>query len=128
MNSVNVCQFVWGPAWQLYDCNQLVDMVRAVTGWNVSLWELMKVGERTLNLQRAFNAREGFTRAHDVLPPKLYHPLQGGPTDGFRFDQTELEQAKDTYYAMCRWDADGIPTRAGLEALSLGWVADLLAL
>jgi aldehyde:ferredoxin oxidoreductase len=126
MNSVNVCQFVWGPAWQLYDCNQLVEMVRAVTGWGVSLWELMKVGERTLNLQRAFNAREGFTRADDVLPPKLSQPLKGGPSDGFRFDPDELERAKDTYYAMCRWDADGIPTRAGLEELSLGWVADLL--
>jgi aldehyde:ferredoxin oxidoreductase len=126
MNSVNVCQFVWGPAWQLYDANQLTEMVRVVTGWDVSLWELMQVGARTVNLQRAFNAREGLTRADDVLPPKLFEPLKGGPSDGFQVDAEALEQAKDTYYAMCGWDADGVPTRAALQALSLGWVADLL--
>jgi aldehyde:ferredoxin oxidoreductase len=124
MDSANVCQFVWGPAWQLYGPNQLVDMVRAVTGWDVSLWELMKVGERRLNMMQAFNAREGFTRADDVLPPKLAKPKTGGPTDGVSIDPADLERAKDTYYAMSGWDDQGIPTRAKLEELSLGWVAD----
>jgi aldehyde:ferredoxin oxidoreductase len=124
MDSVNVCQFVWGPAWQLYDTNQLVAMVKAVTGWDVSLWELMKVGERRLNMMRAFNAREGFTREQDVLPPKLTQPRKGGPSDGMFVDPAELERAKDSYYAMCGWDAQGIPSRAKLEELSLGWVAE----
>jgi aldehyde:ferredoxin oxidoreductase len=126
MDSINVCQFVWGPAWQLYDPNQLVVMTRAVTGWDVSLWELMKVGERRLNMMRAFNAREGFTREHDVLPPKLARPRIGGPSDGLFVDPAELEKAKDTYYAMCGWDAQGVPTRGTLEELGLGWVADTL--
>ena len=124
MDSINVCQFVWGPAWQLYDPNQLVTMARAVTGWDVSLWELMKVGERRLNMMRAFNAREGFTREHDVLPPKLAQPKVGGPSDGWFVSPAELERAKDTYYAMCGWDAQGVPTRGTLEELGLGWVAD----
>jgi aldehyde:ferredoxin oxidoreductase len=124
LDSINVCQFVYGPAWHLYGPNQLVDMARAVTGWDVSLWELMKVGERRLNLMRAFNAREGFTREHDVLPPKLAKPKEGGPSDGFYVDPADLETAKDTYYAMCGWDEQGVPTRAKLEELSLDWVAD----
>jgi aldehyde:ferredoxin oxidoreductase len=124
LDSINVCQFVYGPAWQLYDPNQLVAMVRAVTGWDVSLWELMKAGERRLNMMRAFNAREGFTRKHDVLPPKLARPKQDGPSAGAFIDPDDLERAKDTYYAMCGWDEQGIPTRAKLEELSLGWVAD----
>ena len=45
VDSLCVCKFVFGPAWQLYGPNQLVDTVRGVTGWNVSLWELMNVGE-----------------------------------------------------------------------------------
>ena len=126
MDSINVCQFVYGPAWQLYDPNQLVAMARAVTGWDVSLWELMKAGERRLNMMRAFNAREGFTREHDVLPPKLAKPRQGGPSDGMFFDPADLEEAKDTYYAMCGWDAQGIPTRDKLEELSIGWVAEVI--
>ena len=128
MDSINVCQFVWGPAWQLYDPNQLVTMTRAVTGWDVSLWELMKVGERRLNMMRAFNTREGFTREDDVLPPKLAQPRIGGPSDGLFIDPAELERAKDTYYAMCGWDAQGVPTRGTLEALGLGWVAEVLGL
>ncbi|MGD9147051.1 MAG: aldehyde ferredoxin oxidoreductase family protein [Anaerolineae bacterium] len=126
MDSINVCQFVYGPAWQLYSPNQLLDMARAVTGWDLSLWELMKVGERRLNLMRAFNAREGFTRADDVLPPKLSKPKVGGPTDGALIDPAELEKAKDTYYAMCGWDNEGIPTRGKLEELGIGWVGDLI--
>lgn len=124
LDSINVCQFVYGPSWHLYGPNQLVAMTRAVTGWDVSLWELMKVGERRLNMMRAFNAREGFTREHDVLPPKLARPKEGGPSDGMFIDPADLEKVKDTYYAMCGWDEQGIPTRARLEELSLGWVAD----
>jgi aldehyde:ferredoxin oxidoreductase len=128
MDSINVCQFVYGPAWQLYDPNQLLTMARAVTGWDLSLWELMKVGERRVNLMRAFNAREGFTREHDVLPAKLAKPRQGGPSDGVFIDPADLEVAKDTYYAMCGWDANGVPTRAKLEELGLDWVAGELGL
>jgi aldehyde:ferredoxin oxidoreductase len=127
LDSINVCQFVYGPSWHLYGPNQLVDMARAVTGWDVSLWELMKVGERRLNMMRAFNTREGFTRAHDVLPAKVAQPKVGGLSDGFRFEAGELEAAKDLYYAMCGWDSEGIPTRAKLEELNLGWVADAIS-
>jgi aldehyde:ferredoxin oxidoreductase len=68
LDTFNACQFVYGPAWQLYGPSQLLDVIRAVTGWDYSLFELQKLGERRLNLLRAFNAREGFTRQDDVLP------------------------------------------------------------
>jgi aldehyde:ferredoxin oxidoreductase len=128
LNTVGVCQFVWGPSWHLYGPGQLVDMVRAVTGWNVSLWELMKVGERSLNMMRAFNAREGFTRAEDKLPPKLFQPLTGGRSDGVAVTEEEMDAALPTYYAMCGWDPEGRPTRPKLEELGLVWVADELSL
>ena len=128
LNTVGVCLFVWGPAWQLYGPSQLVDMVRAVTGWNVSLWELMKAGERSLNMMRAFNTREGFTSADDKLPPKLFQPLTGGRSDGIAVTGEEMAAALPTYYAMCGWDAEGRPTRAKLEELGIAWVADELDL
>ncbi len=128
LNTVGVCQFVWGPAWQLYGPGQLVDMVRAVTGWNVSLWELMKAGERSLNMMRAFNAREGFTSAEDKLSPKLFQPLlTGGRSDGIAVTEEEMAAALQVYYAMCGWDGEGRPSRAKLEELGLDWVADELA-
>jgi aldehyde:ferredoxin oxidoreductase len=129
LDSINLCQFVYGPAWHLYGPSKIVDTVRAITGWNVSLWELMKIGERRLNLMRAFNAREGFGREDDKLPKKLSKALVGGPSDGIAVTVEELETAKDTYYAMAGWDvATGTPTRAKLEELGLAWVAEELAL
>jgi len=126
-DSVCVCQFVFGPSFQLYGPNQLVDAVRAVTGWDFSMWELMKVGERRLNLMRAFNAREGVGKQADTKPAKLLAPLQGGPTDGVIVTDDELEQAKTLYYQMAGWDENGQPTRAKLEELGLGWLADTLS-
>ena len=126
LDSVSVCQFVFGPSWHLYGPSQLVDAVRAVTGWDVSLWELMKVGERRLNLLRAFNAREGIGSEADTVPPKLLIPLEGGESDGVSVSADELEKAKAVYYEMAGWDANGRPTRAKLEELALSWVADEL--
>ena len=128
VDSIPLCWFVFGTSWQLYGPSQIVTALRAATGWNVSLWELMKVGERRLNLLRAFNAREGIGAEADTLPPKLFVPLQGGPSDGLVLVKEEMEVAKALYYQMSGWDEDGCPTRAKLEELALGWVADELRL
>jgi aldehyde:ferredoxin oxidoreductase len=126
MNAIGVCQFVWGPSWQLYGPEQLAEMARAVTGWDITVQELLTAGERAVNMMRAFNAREGFTRAEDKLPPKLFKPLKGGPSDGIAITEEEVSSALSMYYAMCGWDSEGRPTRAKLEELGLGWVADAL--
>lgn len=124
LDSLDLCQFVWGPAWHLYGPGQIVDLVRAVTGWNVSLWELMKVGERRLNLMRVFNSREGIGSDADVLPPKLQVPLQGGASDGAAVTLEELEKARSLYYQMAGWDEKGHPTDARLLELGLSWVIE----
>jgi len=124
---VCVCQFVFGPSFQLYGPSQLVDAVRAVTGWNFSMWELMKAGERRLNLLRAFNAREGVGAEVDTIPAKLQVPLTGGPTNGVIVTTEEFEAARSLYYRMAGWDDTGRPTRAKLAELGLAWLADMLA-
>lgn len=129
LDSLNLCQFVYGPAWQLYGPSQMVDVVRAVTGWNVSLFELQKVGERRLNLLRAFNAREGFDGRNDVLPRKLFRGLRSGPTSGWKLERGQFSAALEMYYAMSGWNVEtGNPTRPKLEELGLGWVANELEL
>ncbi len=125
LDSVTVCQFVFGPAWHLFDVQQLADTVRAITGWDVDIPELLEVGARRLNMMRMFNAREGFTRAHDQLPPKLFQPRVGGPTDGVHLTREEIEQAKDIYYRMAGWDENGVPTPARLRELGLEWILEL---
>jgi aldehyde:ferredoxin oxidoreductase len=129
LDSLNMCQFVFGPSFQLYDTEQLVEAVRLITGWDVTLGELLSLGERRVNLMRAFNVREGIGHEADVLPLKMYKALVGGPTDGILIDPEEIKQAIRWYYAMAGWDTTtGIPTRQKLEQINLTWVADELDL
>ena len=130
MDSLNLCQFVFGPAWQLYGPEDMVELVRTVTGWeDVTFDELQKVGERRVNMMRAFNAREGFDRKNDVLPEKLFKPLKGGVSDGWKLDRNEVRSALDKYFEFCGWDVKtGNPTRTKLDELDLGWVADQLGI
>jgi aldehyde:ferredoxin oxidoreductase len=102
-------------------------MVRAVTGWDITLDELMAVGERRLNLFRVFNAREGFGRKDDRLPKKFYKKLAGtGPTAGMALDPEELNLAIDQYYQLAGLDANGTPTTEGLKKLDIEWAAEYL--
>ncbi len=127
LDTLDLCQFVWGPDWQLFSLSQLAETMRAVTGWPVTVFELQKLGERRLNMLRAFNAREGFGRDQDTIPKKLTRPLKGGASDGLFVTVEEVERAKDTYYGMAGWDVTtGMPVRAKLEELGIGWVADEL--
>ena len=91
---------------------------------------MLAVGERRLNMLRAFNAREGLDREQDKLPEKMFKKaLKGGPTEGIKLDRAEFEQALDEYFRQSEWDVEtGIPTRFKLEELELAWVADQLNL
>jgi aldehyde:ferredoxin oxidoreductase len=125
LDSADLCQFVWGPAWTLYGPAETVEMIKAVTGWDdFTLEEMMTVGERRLNMMRVFNAREGLTRAEDKLPKKFFKALAGtGPTADVALSQDELTQAQDMYYELSGWDAaSGNPTAETLRRLELDWV------
>ncbi len=125
LDSADLCQFVWGPAWTLYGPQEAVDFVKAVTGWNdFSLDELMKVGERRLNMLRVFNAREGLSRKDDKLPKKFFKALKGaGPTANVALTDEEMTKAQDLYYEMSGWDTTtGNPTPETLKRLELEWV------
>jgi aldehyde:ferredoxin oxidoreductase len=122
MDSLCLCQFVWGPAWCLYGPQETVDLVQAVTGWqDFTLDELMAAGERRINLMRVFNARLGLGRKQDRLPEKFYKPLQGsGPTAGVALSREEIEAALDEYYRLAGWDPiTGNPKEETLERLGI---------
>ena len=121
-NCALMCMFApWSP-------NQKVEIFKAVTGWDTSLWELAKVGERALNLARAFNMREGFTDEEDWLPPRMFQPQNGGPIPDTAVEPRKLRKAKKTYYRMMGWDeGTGVPTVGKLEELDIPWVGKHLA-
>ncbi len=126
LDSLDICQFIFGAGWQLYDPDQLVETVQAITGWDVTMDELMKVGEKRINLMRLFNLRAGIDGSADVLPKKIFQPLTGGKSDGRSIDPEEFEQARHAYYRLAGWDAEtGIPEQAKLDTLGIDWVQEL---
>jgi len=125
LDSVSVCQFVYGPSWHLYSPEQLMEVIQKITGWDIDIEEFLQVGERRLNMMQAFNAREGFSREDDRLPNKIYTPLKGGASDGAFLTEDELETAKDYYYAIAGWDVKtGKPSKKKLASLGLEWLAE----
>ena len=122
INAFGICKFVFGPAWQLYGPDQLAEMIRLTTGWEITIPEIQEIGDRVLTMLRAFNAREGFTQAEDTLPEKIFKPLKGGPTHGLARTREEMAQAMAWYYEMAGWDDQGTPTPEKLAALGLGWI------
>jgi aldehyde:ferredoxin oxidoreductase len=118
-NSIGMCDFVGAPLNSL-EMEPLVAYINAVTGWNMSLYELMKVGERNNTLARLFNIREGFTPADDVLPQRLHEGIGNGPIKGERVDPDQFFAARRVYYQMAGWDPEtGQPTPAKLAELGL---------
>jgi len=118
-NMLGMCLFLpFGP-------NMTVDIVRAVTGWETSLFELMKASERALVMARAFNSREGFTAKDDYLPDRFFEPFTSGPLEGVAQKRHEFRAALETYYQMAGWDPVlAAPTRAKLQELDLEWVVN----
>ncbi|MFZ6018624.1 MAG: aldehyde ferredoxin oxidoreductase C-terminal domain-containing protein, partial [Chloroflexota bacterium] len=126
LDSYSLCQFVWGPAWQLFGPREMAQMLSAATGWEVSVEEILQVGERRLNMMRAFNAREGLTRKEDTLPARFEEPMKGsGPTAGVAYPSRDLENYKTIYYTLAGWDVEtGNPTAEKLRELGLEWIVE----
>lgn len=119
-DSLVVCRFTSERGFGLYVEEPYARMVRAITGWDVTVDELERAGERIVNLERLFNVREGVRRRDDALPWRVMHePIPGGPSAGMHCPPAELDAMLDDYYALRGWDGDGVPTPARLAALSL---------
>lgn len=125
---LGVCVFA-AVSRSILPLDKLVDLVNAVTGWDTGLWELLKGGERVINMYRAFNAREGFTPADDAIPEKFFTPLQGGSLDGKgALDRGQFQEALGLFYRMAGWDPEsGKPLSWKLEELDLAWVEEVMA-
>ncbi|OYT33691.1 aldehyde ferredoxin oxidoreductase [Archaeoglobales archaeon ex4484_92] len=91
-------------------------LLAAVTGWDLTTEELMKIGERIYNLERIILNEYGFDAKDDVLPRRLLQePLPEGAAKGH---VVELDEMKDEYYRVRGW-IDGKPTRDKLEELEI---------
>ncbi|MEJ2100584.1 MAG: aldehyde ferredoxin oxidoreductase family protein [Desulfobacterales bacterium] len=97
------------------------EAISAATGWHLRPEELLLIAERIWNLTRLFNVREGFQKADDTLPERLFtHASSKGPSKGEVVDRASFEKMRETYYRIAGWDPQsGIPTEAKLRELDL---------
>jgi len=119
-NSLSICQF---PPWRF---SEYVELLNAVTGWGASMYELVQVADRVLNLARIFNIREGFLSSDDWLPKRFFEPQTSGALSKTAVDSKELAEAIRTYYGMMGWDSNGLPRKETLQSINCGWAYDYL--
>ena len=100
-------------------------MIVAAIGWDVSLQDLVGIGERIWNIERLFNVREGKRKPGDYPPNRLLEePISSGPAQGERLDREKFEQMLATYYLLRDWDSEtGIPKQLKLHELGLSFDA-----
>ena len=96
-------------------------MLSAITGWDIDGYELMKIGERAINLQRLFNIREGISRKDD----QIHERMKKKPDFGFYKEEDrciikDYDAMLDEYYEARGWDKKtGRPTKEKLDELGL---------
>src|SRR5439155_25423802 len=109
-DSLVMCRFTAERGFGLFLEEPYARMVRAVTGWDTTVEELERVGERIINLERLFNVREGVRRRDDVLPWKVMHePIAAGPSAGMYCPADERGAVVDEDDALRGGDPDGVP-------------------
>ncbi|MFX0080002.1 MAG: aldehyde ferredoxin oxidoreductase family protein [Candidatus Hermodarchaeota archaeon] len=114
-NSLTLCQLT------LLEPSIVTDLYNAATGFTITPNQLIEIGERTMNLKRAFNVRCGITANDDKLPPALLQPFTSGPNQG---KVPNLEAQLKEFYDFSQWDPKtGKPTLKALIRLGLEDVA-----
>ena len=93
-------------------------LLEAVTGRKADEKELLKIGERIVNLERLFNLREGLTPDQDTLPKRMLNdPFPSGPAKG---SVVNLKTMLEEYYKFRDWDMKtGYPSEKKLSELDL---------
>jgi len=110
-NSAGLCFFL------NYDDAQVLDVLQAITGWDIDQEEVVLTAHRGLALARVFNLREGLGRETDVLPKKF--ELDLAKHKGLSPEQQDV--IVTDYYREHGWNEEtGRPTTATIERLGIG--------
>jgi len=113
-NSLGICRFMLFGGLTI---NHLAEWLQNVTGWDITVEELKKTGERLTNLKRMYNVRCGISRKDDTLPPRLlsHRRKEGGAVNYL----PRLGEMLNEYYEYRGWSEEGYPTRKKLKELGL---------
>lgn len=115
-SSLVLCHFPNPPV------KNMIEMVAATTGYDITLDNVLTYGERMMNLKRALNLKFGYNaRAREKLPELLLRPLMDSGSEGH---VPTLEPMLREYYAHREWEWEsGKPRREKLLALGMTEIA-----
>ena len=113
-DNTGICLFVAGAGGPM---ELIAPCVAAATGHPYTMEEVLKIGERTWNIERLWNLRAGLTKADDSLPKRLLNePHKEGPSAGVT---VKLDVMLPIYYEARGWDPEGVPSPDKLTELGL---------
>ena len=105
-----------------YDLENEAELVRAITGLDLSAAELYRIGERVITMERIFNSRFAWLYDMDQVPEMFTRrPLPDGPAAGRAF---ALDGMLAEFYEVMGWQAMGLPTERKLKELELDEFVD----
>jgi aldehyde:ferredoxin oxidoreductase len=119
LNVTGLCHFGRWPENE----ELLVGVFNAVTGWNFTWNDMLKTGERIVNMRHVFNLREGINELNWPVPPRVVGkpPQAVGPLAGVTAD---IEA--QAYWGLGYLDWDRFTTRPSkAKLLSLGGLDDI---
>ncbi|CAB49318.1 aor-1 tungsten-containing aldehyde ferredoxin oxidoreductase [Pyrococcus abyssi GE5] len=121
VDAIEVCKNL-AENMNILDYEKVARLIHVTTGMKMTARDVELVGERIINMERAYIARLGVRREHDRLPERfLRKPLPKGASKGHVI---ELEPMLEEYYRIRKWDpGKGIPTEKRLKELGLEDVA-----
>ncbi len=121
IDSLEVCKNL-AENMELLPFSRAAEIAEAATGLHFTEEGMIEIGERIVNLERAYLVREGIRRRDDCLPARfLKEPLPDGASKGAIF---KIKPMLDEYYVERGWDKGGIPKVSTLGRLGLVDVAD----
>ncbi len=92
------------------------EAVRLATGVPMYTGDFIKLGERTFNIERLYNLREGLTGEDDSLPDRLTKTPQ---VEGQEDTVVPLDLMLPQYYKVRGWDEKGVPRKKTIEKLGI---------
>jgi len=123
VSCTGTCLFLY---WALPDVDSFLEFMRAVSGWEFTIDELFKTGERIANIRQAFNIREGLNPLKFKVPGRVYGnpPPKRGPLAGITVDEETLDTE---YLTAMDWDLKTAkPSKKRLLELGLDDVAQVI--
>jgi aldehyde:ferredoxin oxidoreductase len=123
-DSLSFCKII-GVSMEVVQEPMARDLFRFATGFDVDIQEVLRIGERINNLERAILVRYGLGRRDDYLPKRFTHeplPPDSNLAAGMVF---ENEPLLAEYYPFRGWDPEtGWPTEKKLRELDLDFVVE----